>query len=315
MARHTVIVEPGTPPERLDRYLARRLRDLCSRTQLQRWIADGRVLGDGRPIAARATVRPGMTLTVEVPPPAPMTGVTADPAVSLDILFEDAALIVVNKPAGLVVHPGAGHATGTLVHGLLAHTQQLSSVAGPAKPGLVHRLDKDTSGVMVVAKDDATHRALAAQFADRTVRRTYIAVVRGRLAQGRGVINAPLGRHPKDRQRVAVQPSGQGREAITRYRVLARGPGMTLVELTPQTGRTHQLRVHLAHLGHPIIGDPTYGGRPQPAGVARQLLHAAKLGFVHPLTGESVEFTAPWPEAFSSRPFLPSGKGHVILAD
>lgn len=298
--RCTIRVEPGDPPERLDRYLARRLRDVCSRTQLQRWIAEGRVLSDGRPATAKSFASPGLVLTVEIPAPAPMPGVTPDPAVPLDILYEDAALIILNKPAGLVVHPGAGHATGTLVHGLLAHTNRLSQVAGPLKPGLVHRLDKETSGVMVVAKDDVAHRALAAQFVDRTVQRTYVAVVRGRVATSRGIIDAPLGRHPKDRQRIAVQPSGKGREAITRYRVLTRLAGLTVLELTPQTGRTHQLRVHLAHLGHPIVGDPTYrGGRPPVPGVARQLLHAAKLGFRHPATGEQVEFSAPWPAAFT----------------
>ncbi|OGX38144.1 MAG: hypothetical protein A3C53_02930 [Omnitrophica WOR_2 bacterium RIFCSPHIGHO2_02_FULL_68_15] len=305
MASRAVEVTPGDPPERVDRYLARRLADLCSRTQLQRWIADGRVLADGRPVTAKTTIHPGVMLTVDIPPPAPLSGVTAE-AMPLDILYEDDVLLLLNKPAGLVVHPGAGHATGTLVHGLLAHTQQLSSVAGPAKPGLVHRLDKDTSGVMVVAKEDAAHRALAKQFADRTVRRTYVAVVRGRVPRERGVIAAPLGRHPKDRQRVAVQPAGRGREAITHYRVLGRFPGMTLLELTPQTGRTHQLRVHLAHLGHPILGDPKYRGPTSVAGapITRQLLHAWRLGFVHPATGESVEFTAPWPAAFTQ--VLPS---------
>lgn len=304
---------PGDPPERVDRYLARRLAGLCSRTQLQRWIIAGRVLADGpagtpfgrRPVTATTIVHPGMVLTVDVPSPAPLSGVTAE-AMPLDILYEDDALLLLNKPAGLVVHPGAGHGTGTLVHGLLAHTQQLSSVAGPAKPGLVHRLDKDTSGVMVVAKQDVAHRALAKQFADRTIRRTYVAVVRGRVPRERGVIAAPLGRHPKDRQRVAVQPAGRGREAITHYRVLERLSGATLLELTPQTGRTHQLRVHLAHLGHPILGDPKYRGPTMMGGipVTRQLLHAWRLGFVHPATGEPVEFTAPWPAAFTQ--VLPS---------
>jgi len=302
VASHTVAVTPGDPPERVDRYLARRLADVASRTQMQRWIADGRVTSAGRPVAANTLTHPGMILTVDVPPPALPAGVAAE-VMPLDILYEDTTLLILNKPAGLVVHPGAGHATGTLVHGLLAHTRQLSSVAGPAKPGLVHRLDKDTSGLMVVAKDDAAHRALAKQFADRTVRRTYVAIVRGRVPRERGVIAAPLGRHPKDRQRVAVQPAGRGREAITHYRVLGRFPGMTLLELTPQTGRTHQLRVHLAHLGHPIVGDPKYSGSARgPA--TRQLLHAARLGFVHPATGELVEFTAPWPAVFTE--VLPS---------
>jgi len=215
----------------------------------------------------------------------------------LDILYEDDALLMVNKPAGLVVHPGAGHATGTLVHGLLAHAGRLSQVAGPFKPGIVHRLDKDTSGLMVVAKDDTVHRALAKQFADRTVKRTYVALVDGLVPRDAGIIDAALGRHPRDRQRIAVRQDGRGREAITAYRVLRRFADMTLVELTPQTGRTHQLRVHLAHLGYPILGDPRYGRR---RSCPRQALHAERLGFFHPTAQAFMEFTAPWPAALAA---------------
>ena len=287
----TLVVPADAAPERVDRRLARLLADVCSRTQVQRWIKQGRVRRNGQPVTADARVHPGDTLTVAIVPEPVQSDLTPEP-IPLDILYEDEALLMVNKPAGLVVHPGAGHATGTLVHGLLAHAQRLSQVAGPSKPGIVHRLDKDTSGVMVVAKTDVAHRALARQFADRTVRRTYVALVSGVIPYDTGVIDAPLGRHPKDRQRIAVRPAGWGREAITRYTVLRRLPGATWLELTPQTGRTHQLRVHLAHLGYPILGDPRYGKR---GGVTRQALHAARLGFRHPTTGESVEFTAPLP--------------------
>ena len=293
----TVRVDADAVAERIDRVLARALASETSRTQLQRLIREGRVQCNGRPVTSRTLVRPGQTIIVEFPPPTPPEGVLPEP-MPLEILYEDDALLLVNKPAGLTVHPGAGRAHGTLVHGLLAYTQHLSQVAGPTKLGLVHRLDKDTSGIMVVAKDDATHRALARQFADRTVRRTYLALVDGAIVREQGTIRARLARHPVHRQRIAVQPEGRGREAITHYRVLRRLPGMTVVELKPETGRTHQLRVHLAHLGHPILGDPHYGPRgPGRAGVVlpRQALHALRLGFVHPATGEAVEFTAPAP--------------------
>lgn len=294
----TLHVPPDAPPERIDRYLVRECAATGSRAQLQRWIHEGLVHRNDQVVTPSTTVRPGDRLTIVVPPTA-LPDNLAPERMPLEILYEDEALLVLNKPAGLVVHPGAGHATGTLVHGLLAHTAQLSGLAGPSKPGLVHRLDKDTSGVMVVAKQDAAHRALAQQFEARTIQRTYVALVTGLVRYEHGVITAPLGRHPRDRQRIAVQPPGRGREAVTRYRVLQRLAGCTLLELSPQTGRTHQLRVHLAHLGHPILGDPKYGRRPVgtgPARATRQLLHAARLGFLHPVTGEPVEFSAPWPE-------------------
>ena len=324
----TLRVPPDAPPERIDRYLVRACAATGSRAQLQRWIHEGFVHRNDQVVTPSTIVRPGDRLTVLVPPPALPTDLAPE-RMPLEILYEDDALLVLNKPAGLVVHPGAGHLTGTLVHGLLAHTTQLSGLAGPSKPGLVHRLDKDTSGVMVVAKQDAAHRALAQQFEARTIQRTYVALVAGVVRYEHGVITAPLGRHPRDRQRIAVQPPGRGREAVTRYRVLRRlagcwpagrtgaqsSAGCTLLELSPQTGRTHQLRVHLAHLGHPILGDPKYGRRPRlpreeaapgasprssgPARADRQLLHAARLGFLHPATGEQVEFAAPWPDALT----------------
>lgn len=305
MMVHTIQVPAGARPERVDRYLARALAPAASRTQIQGWIREGLVQRGGRPLRPDTLVAPGDAITVTVPPPAAPAAMVAE-RMPLEILYEDDVLLVLNKPAGLVVHPGAGHPRGTLVHGLLAHTQALSQVGGPTRPGLVHRLDRETSGVMVVAKTDEAHRTLTEQFTARTVRRTYLAVVRGTVRRPSGVIDAAVGRHPTDRQRMAVRPAGRGREAITRYRVLRRLPGLTVVELTPQTGRTHQLRVHLAHLGYPIVGDLRYSrprrfasdsnrpGHPMP--VTRQLLHAWRLGFIHPATGEPVEFTAPIPQ-------------------
>ena len=308
----TIVVPEGASAERADRFLARQLGAASSRTEIKRWMLAGLVCRGGRPLSPDASVRVGDLITI-APPPHPTPRSLAPEPVPLDILYEDDALLILNKPAGLVVHPGAGHARGTLAHGLVAHTAQLSQMAGALKPGIVHRLDKETSGIMVVAKNDLVHRAVAKQFADRTVRRTYVALVGGVISRDRGVIEAALGRHPKHRQRIAVRPAGQGREAITGYRVLRRfhgatphsaldragvpRSGATLVELTPQTGRTHQLRVHLAHLGFPILGDRAYG-RPG-AGLTRQALHAWRLGFLHPTTGEFVEFTAPWPSEFT----------------
>jgi 23S rRNA pseudouridine1911/1915/1917 synthase len=199
--------------------------------------------------------------------------------------------LVVDNPAGLVVHPGAGHAEGTLVNALLAHGPKLSGRGGPVKPGLVHRLDKDTSGIMVVAKDDATHWNLSRQFAGRSVLRVYQAVVRGRMQRDEGTIDAPIGRHPVQRKKMAVRRDSE-RDAITKYKVLKRFKEATLVELYPQTGRTHQLRVHLASIGHPILGDTEYGVS---GGFSRQALHAHRLGFVHPGIEQRVEFVSPLP--------------------
>ena len=286
MIRHTVAADVS--PERLDRYLTRVLPDL-SRSQIQRLIAQGHVRLGQKVLKPSHLVRPGQGLEVEIPPPAPME-LEAEP-IPLKIVHEDEWLIVVDKPAGMVVHPAAGHSKGTLVNALLGHGGRLSSVAGIFKPGIVHRLDRDTSGLMVVAKRDATHRALAQQFAQRKVRRVYLALVKGVVQQQEGTIDAPIGRHPLQRQRMVVR-YGASREAITRYRVLKRFPKGTLLELTPQTGRTHQLRVHLAHLGFPILGDARYGVR---AGLSRQALHAHRLGFEHPGTRRWAEFVSPLP--------------------
>ena len=232
---------------------------------------------------------PGAGLSVDLPPPE--TSELKPQAIPLSIVHEDNFLLVLDKPAGLVVHPGAGHSDGTLVNALLAHAPKLSGRGGPFRPGLVHRLDKDTSGLMVVAKDGETHWKLSQQFAGRDVLRVYWAVVRGRVQRDEGTISAPFGRHPVQRQKMAVRHDSD-RDAITRYKVRERFQNATLLELTPQTGRMHQLRVHLASIGHPLLGDREYGVA---GGFSRQALHAHRLGFRHPGIEQWVEFTSPLP--------------------
>ncbi|HYE00706.1 MAG TPA: RluA family pseudouridine synthase [Alphaproteobacteria bacterium] len=292
---------------RLDKALAAALPAL-SRSRLQALIAAGHVRSGGRTITdASGRVKPGETFEVALPPPE-LAAPRPQP-MDLAIVYEDAALLVVDKPAGLVVHPAAGNPDGTLVNGLLAHCgASLSGIGGVARPGIVHRLDKDTSGLMVVAKSDAAHHGLAAQFADRTLSRTYQAVVWGLPNPTAGEVDAPIGRDPRDRQRMAVVARG-GKHAVTRYRTLQRAGGRAcLVECRLLTGRTHQIRVHLGHIGHPLVGDPLYGRRRIPGGIKddpaatavaafpRQALHAVALTFRHPLTGETLQFASPLPQ-------------------
>ena len=284
--RHTV--PDKTDPQRLDRYLTEVLPRL-SRSQVHRLITQGLVRFGKQVLKASHRVRPGELFQVEIPPPTPTS--LKPEKLALKILHQDKQLLVVDKPAGMVVHPALGHATGTLVNALLGLHLPLSSMAGTFKPGLVHRLDKETSGVLVVAKDDATHRNISQQFADRTVARTYWAMVQGVVASDEGTISAPIGRHPTNRQKMAVRYDST-RDALTRYRVVKRFKNATVLELCPQTGRTHQLRVHLKHLGHPILGDLRYGIQ---AGFSRQALHAHRLGFQHPGKGKWVEFVSPLP--------------------
>ncbi len=304
-------MEPGAAGTRLDRFLQAHAPDL-SRTRLQALIAGGQVTVAGGHAKASHRLRAGARVTVEVPPPEPVA-LVPEP-IPLDVVHEDADLLVVNKPVGLVVHPGAGHRTGTLVHALLAHCgAELSGIGGVRRPGIVHRLDRGTSGLLVVAKHDRAHLGLARQLKARTVERRYLALVQGRLPHAAGVIETAIGRDPRDRLRMAVRPAGAGRPALTRYRVLerfARPVPLTLIEAILGTGRTHQIRVHLAHLGAPVVGDRTYrrrGTAPADPDLAARVialggpaLHAAVLGFDHPVTGARLRFEAPPPPAFAA---------------
>ena len=280
---------------RLDVWLARHCAPL-SRSRLQDLIAEGHVTVDGRPVAARTRTRPGQQVSVTLPPP-----VAAEPQpeeLPLDVVYEDADLLVINKPPGVVVHPAPGHAGGTLVNALLHHCGDLGGVGGVERPGIVHRLDKDTSGLLVVAKHDAAHLALAAQFQTGDVGRCYLALVHGRPARAQGTIETTIGRHPVDRKRMAANPP-RGKPAISHYEVVENQGGITLMRVRLGTGRTHQIRVHLAHLGLPIIGDPVYGSRARDRAVpgvpARQMLHAAELAFDHPADGRRLVFQRPPP--------------------
>jgi 23S rRNA pseudouridine1911/1915/1917 synthase len=291
----TLGVDAAVAGTRLDRWLADRLPEL-SRARLQALIGAGCVRVDGAVRKAAARLRGGERVEVDVPPPA-AEELVPEPA-ALSIVFEDEHVLVLDKPAGVVVHPGAGHARGTLAAALLAHAPAIAGVGGPRRPGIVHRLDKDTSGLLVVAKNRVAYDAVVAQLAGRSVTRVYLAVVHGRVRADEGVIDRPIGRHPRDRVRMAVRPAGQGRRAVTRYRVLERFSGFTLLEVRLETGRTHQIRVHLAALGHPVAGDDVYGGRrrePLPTPLEGLALHATRLTFVHPATGRPREFASPAP--------------------
>lgn len=277
---------------RVDQFLARCLVDRYSRSQIKKLIEAGQVQGEGGPVlSAHYRVKPGERITV--------TGEekkedeTRAEAIPVDIVYEDSDLLVVNKPAGMVVHPAHGNWSHTLVNALLYHVNNLSVAGGGIRPGIVHRLDKDTSGLLVVAKNDTTHLGLARQFKDHRIDRTYEAIVRGTVQHDEGEIDEPVGRAFLNRKRVVIRPSG-GKSALTYYRVRKRFGHATWLEVKPRTGRTHQIRVHLTHLGHPVLGDSLYGIKA--LGIDRQALHAAELGFVHPRTKEKLHFTAPLPE-------------------
>jgi 23S rRNA pseudouridine1911/1915/1917 synthase len=280
---------------RLDRFLARELPEY-SRSRIQQLIHTGFVRLNSATTRPRQLVRRGDEIEVTEPPPEKIE--TRPEPIPLDILFEDDDLIVINKPAGLVVHPGAGHREHTLVNALLSYYPTLSGIGGKQRPGIVHRLDKDTSGCLVVAKNDAAHRELSRQFAERSVEKIYLALVAGRLRKQKGVIEEKIGRHPVHRQRMSVA-SSRGRAAKTEYRVVRMGNRASLIECRLHSGRTHQVRVHLHHLGHPVLGDKVYGARLAKE-FPRQMLHAWKLGFRHPRTGEWNNFEGPLPDDFAT---------------
>jgi len=288
-------VEPASAGARLDRWLSERLTEL-SRAKLQALIRGGLVRVDGAVSRAAHRLRGGERVEVDVPPPADET--LTPESVPLSIVYEDAHVLVVDKPAGTVVHPGAGRSAGTLAAAILAHAPTTAGVGGPRRPGIVHRLDKDTSGLLVVAKTPQAYDDLVEQLGARTVTRRYLAVVHGRVRANEAVVDAPIGRHPTDRVKMAIRPAGRGKRAVTRYRVLERFADFTFLEVRLETGRTHQIRVHLASLGHPVVGDSVYG-KPRtrsPIPLDGYALHATGLAFVHPAFRKVIECTAPIPE-------------------
>ncbi len=289
MERTALTAGPEAAGERLDSFLTARLPGL-TRSAAARLIETGQVLVDGKPARKSARLAGRETVEVTLPDPEPADALPQD--IPLDVVYEDNDVIVVNKPSGLVVHPAPGHPDGTLVNALLHHCGgSLSGVGGELRPGIVHRIDRDTSGLIIAAKNDAAHQALAAQLADHTLARTYEAVVVGALREDGGTVDAPIGRCPSDRKKMAVVPNGK--RAVTHWEVLERFPGYTYVRCRLETGRTHQIRVHMAHLGHPIYGDTVYGGKKPVPGLTGQCLHAVGLRFVHPRTGETVELSCP----------------------
>lgn len=290
----------SVPPEakglRLDLFLLSTGLEL-SRARLQELISEGAVKLNDAPTKASQRLRGGERILLELPPPRELA-VTAE-AIPLDVVYEDSDLLVINKPQGMVTHPAPGAWEGTLVNALLAHCQDLSGIGGVVRPGIVHRLDKDTSGLLVVAKNDLAHQSLSAQIGAKTATRQYLAIVHGVMGTAGGSVEAPLGRHPVERTKMAVVP--EGRHALTHWRVLESFKDASLLELTLATGRTHQIRVHMAHLHHPIVGDPVYGPKATfPVKLKGQALHAFRLSFDHPRTQERLVFEVPPPERFDA---------------
>ncbi len=281
--------------QRLDAFLASSL-DGLTRSQATRLIESGEVAVNGKTAGKSYKLAGGEDIAVTLPEPEPVEAVPQD--IPLDVVYEDADVIVVNKPSGMVVHPAPGHPDGTLVNALLYHCAgTLSGVGGALRPGIVHRIDRDTSGLIIAAKNDAAHQYLSAQLADHTLARTYECIVVGKLREDRGTVDAPIARHPTDRKRMAVVAGG--REAVTHWEVIARYPGYTHVRCRLETGRTHQIRVHMAYIGHPILGDTVYGAKKEVPGLTGQCLHAVGLRFLHPRTHEVVELFCPLPEEFT----------------
>jgi len=280
---------------RIDVFLRKECPDL-SRSYVQRLLKAQQVLVQGKPVKASYKTVLGDQVVVEIPKNEEPE-ILAEP-MELDIFYEDEDVIVVNKPKGMVVHPAAGHYTGTLVNGLMAHCKdQLSGINGILRPGIVHRIDMDTTGLLVVCKNDRAHNSIAAQLKEHSITRQYCAIVHGVIKEDKGTINAPVGRHPTDRKKMAVNEK-HGRPAVTHYRVLERFSQFTCVECRLDTGRTHQIRVHMAYIRHPILGDLVYGPEKCPFKLQGQTLHAGLLGFVHPRTGEYLEFSSPLPQYF-----------------
>ncbi len=288
----TYTIEEQNAGERIDKALSS-LQTEWSRSQIGNWITDGLVKVNGAEVKAKYKVKAGDIVEIDVPEAEPLEIVAED--LDLEIVYEDADVLVVNKPRGMVVHPAPGHTTGTLVNGLMYHCKDLSGINGVMRPGIVHRIDKDTTGLLMVAKNDVAHESLVNQLVNKTVTRKYTALVHGHIAHDKGTIDAPIGRDQKDRQKQAVVDGGK--HAVTHFQVIERFGDYTLVECRLETGRTHQIRVHMNYIGFPLVGDPKYGPK-KTIDFGGQVLHAGVLGFEHPVTGEYLEFSAPLPEDF-----------------
>ncbi|WP_394527328.1 RluA family pseudouridine synthase [Lacrimispora sp. JR3] len=280
---------------RIDRYLSEKCRDI-SRSYLQKLLKEESVLVNQKSVKSNYKVSSGDQIELSVPEAIEPEIVAEE--MDLDIIYEDKDIILINKPKGMVVHPAAGHYSGTLVNGLMAHCRDdLSGINGVMRPGIVHRIDMDTTGVLIVCKNDMAHNSIAKQLKEHSITRKYYAIVHGNLKEEEGTINAPIGRHPVDRKKMSVNEKN-GRDAVTHYRVLERFHQFTFVECQLETGRTHQIRVHMASIGHPLLGDSVYGPTKSPFRLRGQTLHAGVLGIIHPRSGKYMEFTAPLPEYF-----------------
>lgn len=289
------VAGPEEQSVRIDRYLAGHCGEF-SRSYLQKLLKEQAVSVNGKPVKANYKIQPGDQISLLIPELQKLDILPED--IPLDILYEDDYLLVVNKPKDMVVHPSAGHTEGTLVNAVMAHCgEHLSGINGVLRPGIVHRIDKDTTGALVICKDDAVHRDLAEQLKEHSIRRRYRAIVCGNLKEDEGTVDAPIGRHPIDRKKMAVNYKN-GKDAVTHYRVLERFGQYTYIECRLETGRTHQIRVHMASIGHPLLGDAVYGSSRNSKNLQGQVLHAMILGFRHPATGEYIEFEAPLPEYF-----------------
>jgi 23S rRNA pseudouridine1911/1915/1917 synthase len=300
VASTLVSVSAREAPDRIDRFLVRQGLPL-SRSRIQKGLEEGLIDVNGRRVKPSYLIRPGDRITIRHPPPKPPRLVAE--AIPLAIVYEDDDLLVVDKPAGLVVHPAPGHASGTLVNALLHYCRGLAGIGGTERPGIVHRLDKDTSGLLVAAKHDAAHSGLMRQFKSHTIARRYLAIVAGDVRPRKGTIDVAIGRDVWERKKISPRSTSPKR-AVSHYEVVERFGQATLVAVTLETGRTHQIRVHLAHRGYPVLGDPVYGGRrgipPSGVSVRRQMLHAQHLGFLHPITGRPMAFSVPLPEDMES---------------
>lgn len=291
------IVTAGEAGLRIDRYLSERCEDV-SRSYLQKLLKNQAVLVQNQPVKSNYKVNAGDSIELEIPEPVEPE-ITAE-HMELDILYEDKDIILINKPKGMVVHPAAGHYSGTLVNGLMAHCHEdLSGINGVLRPGIVHRIDMDTTGVLIACKNDYAHNSIAEQLKVHSITRKYYAIVHGVIKEESGTVNAPIGRHPVDRKKMSINKKN-GREAVTHYRVLERFKQFTYVECQLETGRTHQIRVHMASIGHPLLGDQVYGPAKCPYKLQGQTLHAGVLGIIHPRTGEYMEFSAPLPDYFEA---------------